>query len=155
MYSPFDPRFDSAFPDETGCIPEFNPGTIYLAFMDEDPSPVPLFSKFFRRLTKPKECMVCSKNMFEIDYGSVESWKEVCKGFAGPWMWKLLLFPTSENQKCDHDFEVCRTCTAEHIRNTLVSGGPSACGNLTCPQCNRNLEHQEIKQLADAETAAK
>lgn len=98
--------------------------------------------------------MACTKKMFEIDYRSVDSWKEACIGFEGPWMWKLLLFPKSENQQCDHILKVCRACTVDHIRNTLVSGGASACGNLTCPQCNRNLEHQEIVQLAGTETAA-
>lgn len=155
MYSPFDTRFDSTIADETGCIPDFQTGTIFHASLDNSTSLVPLFHKFFRRQARPKECMACSKSMFEIDYGSVEAWNTACKDFKGSWMWSLLLFPTSEIQQCDHEFEVCRACTAEHIRNTLVSGGPSACGNLTCPQCNRKLTHQEILRLADTETVAK
>jgi hypothetical protein len=155
MYSPFDTRFDSSLVDETGCIPEFQPGTIFSAAMDNSTSRVPLFPKFFRRQARPKQCMACSKSMFEINYGSVKAWKRACKDFNGPWMWSLLLFPTSEIQRCDHNFEVCRACTTEHIRNTLVSGGPSACGNLTCPQCNRKLLHEEVLLLADATTVAK
>ncbi|KAH8657140.1 hypothetical protein BGZ60DRAFT_545625 [Tricladium varicosporioides] len=155
MYSPFDPRFDVALVDETGCMPEFEPGTIYNAVADNNSSPIPLFLKFFRRQATPKECIACSKAMFEIDYGSIEAWKAMCDCFRGPWMWNILVFPTSEIQHCDHDFEICRVCTAEHIRNTLVSGGPSACENLTCPQCSRKFDHQEIHQLADAGTVAK
>lgn len=99
--------------------------------------------------------MVCSKTMFDIDYGDVKQWKDACTGFEGSWMWQVLVFPTSETQKCDHDFEVCRTCTAEHLRGSLISGGPSACENLTCPQCTKKLSYQEINRLADSETIAK
>ena len=155
MYSLFDLRFDPAMVDETGCIPEFKPGMIFNAVMDNGPSPIPLFLKFLRRQSRPKTCMVCSKVMFDIDYGDVEAWKATCNDFKGSWMWNMLVFPTSEIQKCDHDFEVCRICTAEHLRGTLVSGGPSACENLSCPQCTRKLTYQEVHQLADAETVAK
>ncbi|KAH9213552.1 hypothetical protein DL95DRAFT_506048 [Leptodontidium sp. 2 PMI_412] len=155
MHSLFDPRFDPAMVDETGCIPEFNTGTIYNAVIDNSSSPVPLFLRFIRRQSRPKCCMVCSKTMFEIDYGTVETWKAACTGFDGSWMWNILVFPTSETQQCDHDFEVCRACTAEHLRGALVSGGPSACDSLSCPQCNRVLSYQEIHQLADTETVAK
>ncbi|KAF4633144.1 hypothetical protein G7Y89_g4978 [Cudoniella acicularis] len=155
MYSPFDPRFDIALVDETGCIPEFTPGTIYNAILDDSLTPIPLFMKFFRREKKPRECMACSKAMFEIDYGSVDEWLNICEGFRGSWMWNILVFPTSAIQSCDHEFEICRACTSEHIRNTLVSGGPSACANLTCPQCSRKLAHHEVHELADAETVAK
>lgn len=155
MYNLFDPRFDAPLVDETGCIPEFNPGAMFSCVLDNEPSPIPLFLKFLRRRSKPKTCMVCSKNMFDIDYGDVESWKISCSGFEGSWMWNVLVFPTSEIQHCEHDFEVCRTCTAEHLRGSLISGGPSACENLSCPQCNRKLSYQEIHKLADAETVAK
>ncbi|KUJ10938.1 uncharacterized protein LY89DRAFT_626540 [Mollisia scopiformis] len=155
MYSPFDSRFDSKDPDETGCIPDFNPGTVYLAAVDHVSSPIPLFPKLFRRKSSPQECMTCSKRFFDIDYGSTHSWKSMCSNFPGPWVLGILLFPTSENQKCNHDFEVCRVCTAEYIRNVLVSGGPSACENVTCPQCNRKLMYEEIIQLTDSKTAAK
>lgn len=155
MYDLFDSRFDPALVDETGCIPDFKPGTIFNAVMDDGPSPVPLFLKFFCRQSKPKTCIICSKNMFEIDYGDVSSWKAACGSFRGSWMWNLLVFPTSEIQQCDHDFDVCRVCTAEHIRSSLISGGPSACDNLSCPQCSKKLCYEEIHQLADAETFAK
>ena len=155
MYSLFDPRFDPPLVDETGCIPEFKSGTMFNCVTDNEPSPIPLFLKFLRRRSRPKTCMVCSKSMFDIDYGDVETWKTSCVGFEGSWMWNVLVFPTSEIQQCDHDFEVCRACTAEHLRGSLISGGPSACGNLSCPQCNRKLCYQEIHKLADTETVAK
>ncbi|KAK0120554.1 hypothetical protein ONS96_010757 [Cadophora gregata f. sp. sojae] len=155
MYSLFDTRFDAAMVDETGCIPEFNTGTIYNAALDNVSSSVPIFLRFIRRQTSPKSCMVCSKTMFEIDYGDVQTWKAACEGYGGSWMWNILVFPTSETQKCAHDFEVCRSCTAEHLRGALTSGGPSACDSLSCPQCSRVLTYQEIHQLADTETVAK
>jgi hypothetical protein len=155
MYSLFDPRFDPPLVDETGCIPEFKSGTMFNCVTDNEPSPIPLFLKFLRRRSRPKTCMVCSKSMFDIDYGDVETWKTSCVGFEGSWMWNVLVFPTSEIQQCDHDFEVCRACTAEHLRGSLISGGPSACGNLSCPQCSRKLCYQEIHKLADTETIAK
>jgi hypothetical protein len=155
MYSLFDPRFDAALVDETGCLPEFKPGTIFNCVMDNGPSPIPLFLKFLRRRSTPKTCMVCSKAIFDIDYGDVETWKATCGSFKGSWVWNLLLFPTRDIQQCDHDFEVCRACTAEHIRSSLTSGGPSACGSLSCPQCSKKLSYQEVNQLADAETVAK
>ncbi|KAL2070311.1 hypothetical protein VTL71DRAFT_13337 [Oculimacula yallundae] len=155
MHSLFDTRFDSVTVDETGCIPDFNPGAIYHASIDNSSSPVPLFLRFIRRQVRPKSCMVCSKSMFEIDYGDVDTWKAACNGFEGSWMWNVLVFPTSEIQQCDHDFEVCRACTAEHLRGALVSGGPSACDSLSCPQCSRVLSYQEVHRLADTQTVAK
>lgn len=154
MYSLFDAKFDSAIVDETGYIPDFNPGTILLANIDNGPL-VPLFLKFIRRETRPKSCIICSKSMFEIDYGDVDSWKSACSGFEGLWMWNILLFPTSEIQQCDHDFDACRACTKEHLRGALISGGSSACDTLSCPQCNRKLSYQEVLRLADTETIAK
>jgi hypothetical protein len=155
MYSLFDPRFDPPLVDETGCIPEFKAGTMFQCVMDNEVSPIPLFLKFLRRRSTPKTCMVCSKNLFDINYGDVEIWKASCAGFKGSWMWNVLIFPTRETQHCDHDFEVCRACTAEHLRYQLTSGGPSACDSLSCPQCSRKLTYQEIHQLADTNTVAK
>ena len=155
MYSLFDPRFDPPLVDETGCIPEFKPGTIFSCAMDNQQSAIPLFLKFLRRRSRSKTCMVCTKTMFDIDYGSVESWKTSCVGFEGSWMWNVLVFPTSELQQCNHEFEVCKVCTAQHLHGSLISGGPSACGNLSCPQCSRKLSHQEIHKLADPETITK
>ncbi|KAF8853175.1 hypothetical protein BDZ45DRAFT_729656 [Acephala macrosclerotiorum] len=152
MYSPFDPRFEPTLVDENGCIPDFNPGAVCKVTMENFQSQVPLFLKFFRRQTRSRECLGCSKAMFEIEYGDVETWKTTCESFQGSWMWNILVFPTTEIQKCDHEFQFCRVCTAEHIRGSLISRGPSACGNLSCPQCARKLNYQEILQLADAET---
>jgi hypothetical protein len=155
MYNLLDPRFDATLVDETGCIPEFQPGPIFNCVMDNGPSPIPLFLKFFHRQSKPKICIVCSKPIFDVDYGDVETWRTICSNFKGSWMWNLLLFPTRDIQLCDHNFEVCRACTAEHIRSSLTSGGPSACGSLSCPQCDRKLSYQEVIRLGDAETVAK
>ena len=141
MHSCFDPRFDSALVDENGCMPEFNPGPIFMAKMETGPSPVPLFPKFFRRQSMPKTCMICSTSMFEIDYTNVETWKAECEAFKGSWMWDILVFPTSEVLHCDHDFDICKPCIAEYVRSTLASGGLAACEVLACPQCSRVMSH--------------
>jgi hypothetical protein len=70
-------------------------------------------------------------------------------------MWDILVFPTNEIQHCDHDFDVCRSCTAKYIHSTLNNGGADACQSISCPQCERQLSYQEILQLADAETVAR
>ena len=155
MHSPFDSRFDPTVADETGCIPDFNPGTIVEAIMDVDPSPLPLFVRFLRRRSTPQTCMVCSKTLYDVDYENVDAWKSTCKGFEGSWMWNILSFPTREIQQCDHEFGVCRACTAEHLRSTIITGGPSACENLSCPQCRRKLSYEEIHRLADPDTIAR
>ena len=152
MYSIFDPRFDPTAIDETGCLPEFDPGTVIYVSLDNVPSKVPLFVKFFRRQNTAKDCIICVKSKYDIDYESAETWKAICDGFKGRWMWDVLVYPTHEIQKCDHDFEVCRTCTAEHISSMLKSEGPGACEKLSCPQCDRRLSHQEVTHLADVKT---
>ena len=157
MYSCFDPRFDSTVPNNDGCIPEFDPGTIYLANMETDPSSVPLFFKFFRRQNTPKICIVCGERKFDIDYTDVEAWKVECEAFKGSWLWDILVFPTREVQHCDlhSDFDVCRKCTSEHIDSLLTNGGPAASENISCPQCNRQLPYDEVRRLTDAETFMK
>lgn len=159
IYCPFDARFDAKEPDEMGCLPDFKAGTVCLAVVDSSPSPVPFFPKLLVRQSTPKECITCSKKIFEVAYSNIDRWKwacaHLCGDITGPWMWKVLAFPTRETQKCDHVFDVCRTCTAEHIRNTLESRGSTACDRLTCPQCNRKLEYEETIELADSETVAK
>jgi hypothetical protein len=157
MYGCFDPRFDSVVANNDGCIPDFNPGAIYIANMETGPSSVPLFSKFFRRQSTPKICIVCGERKFDINYTDVAAWKAECEAFKGSWMWDILVFPTREVQHCDlhSDFDVCRSCTTEHIDSTLTNGGPAACENVPCPQCNRRLSYDEVRQLADAETFTK
>jgi len=157
MYSCFDPRFDSAVANDDGCIPEFNPGAIYMANMETGPSSVPLFLRFFRRRSTPKSCIVCGKDKFDIDYTDEEAWKAECKAFKGSWMWDILVFPSREIQYCDQhsDFDVCRSCTTDYSESTLTNGGLAACENVRCPQCNRRLSYDEVRQLADAGTFTK
>lgn len=155
MYSFFDPRFEPTAVDETGCLPDFDPGPIMRADIDNVAFKVPLFIKFFRRQNTAKTCILCIKAKFDIDYENLDTWKAVCEKFKGRWMWEILAYPTIEIQECDHDFDVCRTCTAEHISSMLESEGPGACEKLSCPQCHRNLSHQEILRLTDIKTFEK
>jgi hypothetical protein len=152
MYSIFDPRFDPTAIDESGCLPEFDPGTVLCASLDNLSSKLPLFVKFFRRKSTAKDCVICVKAKYEIDYEDSETWKAICDTFKGRWMWDILVYPTREIQNCDHDFDVCRACMAEHISSMLKSDGPAACEKLSCPQCDRRLSHNEVTHLADAKT---
>jgi hypothetical protein len=61
---------------------------------------------------------------YEVDYEDSETWKATCDAFKGRWMWDILVYLTREIQNCDHDFDVCRACTAEHISSMLKSDGP-------------------------------
>ncbi|KAN0074321.1 hypothetical protein V8E54_008258 [Elaphomyces granulatus] len=154
VYNYFDPIFDAII-DENGCIPDFKPGVIFNAKMESDPSPVPLFLKLFRRRPVAKECIICSAARYEIDYTDVKTWNVECEPYKGAWMWDILVFPTNEIQHCDHDFDVCKVCTAQHLRSTLESGGPNACERLSCPQCDRRFIFHEVLKLADSDTVAR
>ena len=154
VYSYFDPRFDAAI-DENGYIPDFKAGIIFNARMESDPSPVPLFLKLFRRQPTAKECTICNATRYEIDYADEGTWKTECEPYKGAWMWDILAFPTREIQHCDHDFDVCKVCTAHHLRSILESSGPDACERLSCPQCDRHLTYHEVLKLADADSVAR
>lgn len=157
LFTPtFDSLFDPDYSDESGCILEFDPSSIYLATLDESPTTVPIFKPFLCQQQIGRECMACTDSFFEFDIGDVETWKRTCAEFKGTWMWDILVFPTSAIQQCEgHEFEICRACTAEHIKGRLESGGPTVCENLTCPICRRVLSYNEVCTLADSETRAK
>jgi len=110
---------------------------------------VPIFLNFFRRQRIPKECIVCAEDKFEIDYGSWLQWKLACGKFRGPWMWTVLEYPISEHQRCAHSLDVCRLCIAKHIAISLENGNFE---RITCPQCDRGLAYDEIRNLCPEET---
>jgi hypothetical protein len=95
--------------------------------MDDASSKIPLFVKFFCRQNTLKDCIICVKSKYDIDYEYAQTWKAICDDFKGRWMWDVLVYPTLETQNCGHDFDVCRTCTAEHISSMLKRDSPSAC----------------------------
>ncbi|OCK92478.1 uncharacterized protein K441DRAFT_614748 [Cenococcum geophilum 1.58] len=128
-------------------VPEFNPGPIILSKIDD--LTIPIFSGLFERQHIPKECIVCVEEKYEIDYGILEQWEQDCAGYTGPWMWSMLEYPNSAIQSCDHDFDVCRACTARHISTSLESGDVN---QVTCAQCNRVLNYEDIRNLTEPET---
>ncbi|KAI9769872.1 MAG: hypothetical protein M1839_003569 [Geoglossum umbratile] len=132
MYSFFDRRFDPTTIDETGCLPDFDPGLIINIGIDvgDTTTKVPLFMKFFRRCNTPRICETCSESKYEIDYTDRVEWE----------------------RNCEHEFNTCRVCTAIHIASTLENVG---CEQIKCPQCERHLTRIEIKWLADDETFEK
>ena len=128
-------------------VPEFNPGPIVLSKIND--LTIPIFSGLFERQHIPKECMVCIEEKCEMDYGTLEQWERDCAGYTGPWMWSMLEYPNSAIQSCDHDFDVCRACTARHISTSLESGDVN---QVTCAQCNRVLNYEEVRNLTEPET---
>lgn len=128
-------------------VPEFNPGPVILGKIND--LIIPIFSGLFKRQHIPKECIVCIEEKCEMDYGTLEQWEQDCAGYTGPWMWSMLEYPNSAIQSCDHYFDVCRACTARHISTSLESGDVN---QVTCAQCNRVLNYEEIRNLTEPET---
>ncbi|KAF1994798.1 hypothetical protein P154DRAFT_624461 [Amniculicola lignicola CBS 123094] len=110
---------------------------------------VPIFLNLFKRQNIPKECIVCAEDKFEIDYDSWLQWNQAWGEFRSPWMWTVLEYPVSEHQRCTHPLDVCRLCIAKHIAISLGNGNFE---RITCPQCDRGLAYDEIKNLCPEET---
>ncbi|KAF4334415.1 e3 ubiquitin ligase ari7 [Fusarium beomiforme] len=156
MCSLFDPAFNNTEPDEAGRIPPFNPGNIKMIRVDHQGGSilVPLFIRFIRRKRKAKECTVCTDEFFDVDYASVEEWLDLCAGFHGEWMWKILLFPVKLGMKCNHEIDFCSGCLEQHLKTQLEQYGRNRCDQLACPSdgCGRRLDYDEIRLYAEPET---
>ena len=132
---------------------ELSAGVVIMGHVDQRDLDVPIFTSLFRRSTAPKDCVICAESFLEIDIDSAEHWRKACNGYHGPWMSEVLNFPTADILRCDHDMDVCKRCIQRHLSILLRDQGKGACGRLTCPQCNRVLTYDEIRCLADEETA--
>ncbi|KAM0438525.1 hypothetical protein ACHAPT_001274 [Fusarium lateritium] len=156
MYSLFDPAFNNTEPDEAGRIPPFNPGSVKMIRVDHEGGsiPVPLFIRFIRRQRRPKECAVCTDEFFDVDFASVEEWLDLCAGFHGEWMWKILLFPVKLGMGCNHEIDFCTGCLEQHLKTQLEQYGRNRCDQLACPSdgCARRLDYDEIRLYAEPET---
>lgn len=158
MYSLFDPVHANREPDDAGRIPPFNPGKIRMIKVDHGPSSitVPLFMRFIKRQRTPKECAVCTDEFFDVCYNSVEEWLDLCAGFHGEWMWKILLFPVKLGSECGHEIDFCTGCLQQHLKTQLQQYGRNRCDQLACPSdgCARRLSYEEIRLYAEDETFA-
>jgi hypothetical protein len=152
MYEFFDARFQPNIPDDDGRLQPFNPGKVLLCDVDEGNQTVPIFTKFLRRRTVPKECAICIESLYEIDFETEEEWLVSCEGFCGPWMWKILLFPSKMTLNCEHEINTCKDCWATHLKTQLDQYGRNGCDRLSCPECGRILIFQEIRLYASDET---
>jgi len=153
MYEFFDARFQPSIPDDDGRLQPFKPGKILLCDIDQGNLTVPIFTKFFRRRAVPRECAVCTESLYEIDFETEDEWLVSCEGFYGPWMWKILLFPGKATLSCcDHEINTCRDCWARHIKTQLEQYGRSGCNRLSCPECSRILNFEEICLYASEES---
>lgn len=133
---------------QEGKVSKFCPGPIIIGDVGCDNLKVPIFSSLFRRLRKPKECIVCTEEKKEVDYESLDQWRKDYE-CTGMWMWTVLEYPTSAIQQCDHELDVCRVCMAQHI-STLIENGEV--DRITCPQCDRVLLFEEIRRLGGSDT---
>lgn len=131
-----------------GRISKLCPGPIIIGDMGCDNVKVPIFSSLFRRQRISKKCIVCTEEKNEVDYGTLDQWREdyACTGM---WIWSVLEFPTSAIQQCDHALDVCRVCMAQHILTSIESGEVD---RIACPQCNRVLLFEEIRGLGGSDT---
>jgi len=66
MYDFFDPRFDNSIPDEHGRMPDFNPGNLLLADIDQGDHTIPIFTRFFRRTATPRECDLRTRSSVQL-----------------------------------------------------------------------------------------
>ncbi|KAF7557775.1 hypothetical protein G7Z17_g505 [Cylindrodendrum hubeiense] len=156
MHSLFDPMFANTEPDYRGRIPPFMPGKISLISVDHEGASiqVPLFMRFLSRLKRPTECAYCAEEFYDINFGSMTEWLDLCTGFHGDWMWKILQFPVKLGLECRHDIDFCTGCLGKHLESQLNQFGRSKCDQLACPAhgCGRLLAYQEIKLYAEPET---
>jgi hypothetical protein len=119
--------------------------------LDSNDLSVPLVKSFFRRNPTPRECSICSQDLYEIAFKDVDAWKEACRGFEGPWMWEVLEFPTVDTLKCDHELDFCRSCVTEYLDAELTRLGPTGCHRLSCPGCDRQLSEAEVRSYGSKE----
>lgn len=152
MYDFFSGRFNNNMPDENGRIRAFEPGKVLMGSLDRGELTIPIFTKFFRRSTTPKDCSICAESLYEINFSSKDQWRQACQDYHGPWMSKVLLFPTKEKLHCDHDMDMCKRCLETQLSTQLEQFGRNACGKLTCPQCNRVLNDSEVRCFGLEET---
>jgi hypothetical protein len=113
---------------------------------------IPIFTKVIRRSNEPRECSLCAESYYYVNVESEKKWEESCLGFEGSWIWKLLLFPTKKMLKCGHDVTACKECHEKHLATKLEEKGRIGCDRLSCAECNRILEHNEVQALASEET---
>ena len=149
MYSFYDNRFVPVMADETGRLPEFVTGAIMRGDTNEE-SRIPILLRFLRRQEKPQTCAICTIPKYELEYGDIDAWKDVCKSYGGSWMWKILVYPTREVLACKHDFDVCRECISSHISSSILTGGVTTCDQIACLECSRRLTYEEVVHFADS-----
>ncbi|KAK1767421.1 hypothetical protein QBC33DRAFT_586704 [Phialemonium atrogriseum] len=159
MHSLFEPAFRDTEPDETGRVPAFRPGKIWMISVDHGGGSirVPLFVRFFRRQRTGKECTVCTDEIFDVEFGSVEEWLDLCAGFHGQWMWHILRFPAKLGLECSHEIDFCTGCLEKHIDSQLEQFGRSRCDQLAClsDRCGRRLSYDEVRLYAKPSTFKK
>jgi hypothetical protein len=128
---------------------------IWLCEMDGNDFKVPLFSSFMYWSKDPKSCMVCANDYHELDIISPNHWMKACHGFEGSWIKDIFSFPFREDLTCNHDMDVCKNCITAQIGTQLETHGSQGWAKLSCPQCNRHLNHDEIRKFASKDDFAK
>ena len=158
MISLLDVVFENTLPDDNGWVPPFNPGRIQFVNTGRQQyyPQVPIHLRIFRRVNKPRECVVCNEKYVDFEIKSEASATITGEGgFDKNWIWPLLHFPNHMFiPGCTHEFDVCKTCYAKHLNTQLQMLGQVRCEKLLCPHppCSRVLNYSDVWLLATRET---
>jgi hypothetical protein len=132
--------------------PPYEVGEVMLGRIDRGNLTIPIFTKLFKIPAMDKDCIICAESYREIEFGSEQEWATAYEGFEGPWVSKLNSFPTKVMQHCEHSLDVCKKCYNRHLDEQLTQNARSPEGAMSCPECRRTLEDDEIRALASDDT---
>ncbi|KAF2658677.1 hypothetical protein K491DRAFT_652629 [Lophiostoma macrostomum CBS 122681] len=97
-------------------------------------------------MLQPKECENCCEEKLLIDDFRFQKLQAVNDDHKKT-LARLCDYPTPLLQQCEHEFTICKDCTATHISTKVAENNLT---NITCPHldCERTLTFDEIKNLA-------
>jgi hypothetical protein len=72
--------------EQDGGVPKFDPGPIIVGDIGFDNLKIPIFSSLLRRQRTLKECIVCTEEKHEVDYRTLDQWREDCAKHTMLWM---------------------------------------------------------------------
>jgi hypothetical protein len=119
---------------------------------------IPLLMRFFNMAKEVVECAVCCESYLDIDLGTHENWERTyLPDFDNNWTSGLLKFPSPAIiTGCNHKFDICKPCVAQHIVTQLEVHGRPGCERIGCPtlDCGRTYDFNDVQLLASRETFA-
>lgn len=176
MHELFNEETHRPMPSHNHDLPVLAPGNVKMLRVDhgEGSLQVPYLVDYLRR-RPARECIVCTEELADVDIGSPEAWlSSLGSDFPGTWMWNVLLFPVrlglpcrhesgfcrqgdlsicqGDSACCGHEMNICTGCLQQHLESQLEQHGSACRDRLTCPECRRVLDYDEIKLYAKDET---